>query len=255
LEGLKKGILQVYFLSPVHGYAIGYPKAVYETSDGGKKWTKLEAADRPVAGLQEIIYECISFLGPHGIIIGNAAEPDAGETPIWMNPSAARHRRERPSTLVVLETMDGGATWESSTSSLYGRLTQLAMAKEGFSLALFEYRNYYTVPSRVYKVKFPTSMETIFGERDRAVTDLALLPDGAVLLAAVEPPGASNQVPIPGKLKMLKSSTLKVWEEMPVDYRAVAQRATLAAPDAQHVWVATDTGMILTLVNTESATK
>jgi hypothetical protein len=34
---------------------------------------------------------------------------------------------------------------------------------------------------------------------------------------------------------------------MDVDYRAVAQRATIAAPDAEHLFVATDTGMILTL--------
>jgi hypothetical protein len=34
---------------------------------------------------------------------------------------------------------------------------------------------------------------------------------------------------------------------MDVDYKAVAQRAILAAPDADHAWVATDTGMILTL--------
>jgi hypothetical protein len=256
LEGLKKGILQVYFLTPLHGYAIGYPKAVYETSDGGKKWTKLEAADRPVTGLLDIVYESITFLGTHGVIVGNAAQPDAGDTPIWMNPSEARRRRERPSTQVILETTDGGAKWESYTSSLYGRLTQLVLAKEGYALALFEYLHYYTLPSRVYKMKSWTSMETIFGERDRAVTDLALLPDGTVLLAAVEPPGASNQVPIPGKLKMLRSSNLstnlKVWEEMNVDYRAVAQRATFATPDAEHLWVATDTGMILALDKTEA---
>ncbi len=30
-----------------------------------------------------------------------------------------------------------------------------------------------------------------------------------------------------------------------MDYRAVAQRAVIAAPDAQHMWVATDTGAIL----------
>ncbi len=101
-------------------------------------------------------------------------------------------------------------------------------------------------------MKLRTSMESLFGERDRAVTDVTLLPDGNALLAAVEPPGASNQVPIPGKLKMLRSSNLKVWEEMAVDYRAVAQRATLAAPDAEHLWVATDTGMILTLENPDS---
>jgi hypothetical protein len=36
---------------------------------------------------------------------------------------------------------------------------------------------------------------------------------------------------------------------MDVDYRAVAQRAIIAAPDAQHMWVATDTGAILTRVD------
>ncbi len=247
LEGLKKGILQVYFLNPSHGYAIGFPKAVFETSDGGKNWVKLAAADRPATALQDTVYECISFQGPHGVIIGNVNLPGSDETPVWMNPSEARLHRERQSTLVVLETMDGGKNWESYTSSFYGKMTQLVMAKEGLNLALFEYHNFYTLPSRVYKVKFRTSMDAIFGERDRAVTDVALLPDGEALLAAVEPPGSSNQVPIPGKLKMLRSTNLKVWEEMAVDYRAVAQRATLAAPDAQHLWVATDTGMILAL--------
>jgi hypothetical protein len=35
---------------------------------------------------------------------------------------------------------------------------------------------------------------------------------------------------------------------MEVDYRANAQRAVMAAVDAQNAWVATDTGMILKLV-------
>ena len=183
-------------------------------------------------------------------LAGNVTLPGSDDTPVWMNPSQARIRRERQSTLVTLETMDGGANWEANTSAVYGKMSQLVMAKEDYSVAVFEYHNYYTLPSRVYKVKLRTSMETLFGERDRAVTDVTLLPDGNALLAAVEPPGASNQVPIPGKLKMLRSTNLKVWEEMAVDYRAVAQRATLAAPDAEHLWVATDTGMILMLEKT-----
>jgi hypothetical protein len=247
LEGLKKGILEVYFLNPLHGYAIGFPKTVYETANGGKSWIKLAAADRPETGLHDTVYECISFEGPYGIIAGNATLPGTDETPPWLNPKEARLHRERPSTLVVLETKDGGANWESFTSTAYGQMSQLVMAKEGFALALFEYHNYYTLPSRVYKAKFGTSMDVIFAERDRAVTDVALLPDGGALIAAVEPPGSSNQVPIPGKLKMLRSTNLKVWEEMDVDYHAVAQRATIAAPDAEHLWVSTDTGMILTL--------
>lgn len=247
LEGLKKGILEVYFLTPLHGYAIGFPKAVYETKNGGKSWSALAAANRPATGLEDTVYECISFEGQHGVIAGNATLPGTDETPPWLNPAEVRLHRERRSTLVVLETKDGGANWESYTSSAYGEISQLVMEQEGFALALFEYHNYYTLPSRVFKVKLRTSMDVIFAEKDRAVTDIAALPDGGALIAAVEPPGSSNQVPIPGKLKMLRSANLKVWEEMAVDYRAVAQRATIAAPDADHQWVATDTGMILTL--------
>jgi len=247
LEGLKKGILEVYFLNPAHGYAIGFPKAVYQTNNGGKSWTKLAAADRPPTGLDDTVYECISFEGQHGVIAGNAGLAGSDETPPWLNPAEARLHREQRSTLVVLETKDGGANWESYTSSAYGEISQLEMMKEGFALAVFEYHNFYTLPSRVFKIKLRTSMDIIFAEKDRAVTDIATLPDGGALLAAVEPPGSSNQVPIPGKLKMLRSANLKVWEEMSVDYRAVAQRATIAAFDAENQWVATDTGMILRL--------
>jgi len=63
----------------------------------------------------------------------------------------------------------------------------------------------------------------------------------------VEPPGRLRSAPIPGKVRMLSSTNLKDWVEMPVDYRAVAQSLVLAGPDAEHLWVATDTGMILRL--------
>lgn len=247
VDGLKKGILEVYFLNPQHGYAIGFPKAVYETADGGKHWSKLEAAARPSTNAQDTIYECIAFEGQHGVIAGSAKQAGTDETPAWLDPSEASLHRERKSTLVVLETKDGGATWESSASAFYGRMSQVVMSKDGTALALFEYHNYYSLPSRVYKVKFQTSMDVVFAERDRAVTDVVQLPDGSTLLAAVQPPGATNQVPIPGKLRMLRSDDLKSWQEIPADYKAVAQRAMLAAGDSDHVWVATDTGMILVL--------
>ena len=34
-----------------------------------------------------------------------------------------------------------------------------------------------------------------------------------------------------------------------MDYRAVAHSVIIAGPDEQHLWIATDTGMILKLVN------
>ncbi len=136
LPGLKKGILQVYFLDPSHGYAIGFPKAVYQTSDAGQHWTKLAAAERPATDPRDTVYECISFAGQHGIITGNVSTPGSDDTPVWMNPSEARLHRERQSRIVILETKDGGANWESSVSTLYGKMSQLVMSKDGVNVAL-----------------------------------------------------------------------------------------------------------------------
>jgi hypothetical protein len=247
LEGLK-GIVQVYFLDQAHGFAVGYPKAIYETTDGGKRWTKVPAALQPVSDPENTVYDCIAFSGQQGSIVGRVIPRQDEQLPLWMNPNTARFRRERESKTFILETFDGGKSWNSSTTSVVGNITELRFTKNGFAIFLVEYHDYYAVPSSVSKVKLGTHItDVIFAERDRAVTDIALLPDGGALIAAVEPPGNSNQVPIPGKLKMLRSKNLRLWEEMDVDYRANAQRAYLAAPDANHAWVATDTGMILAL--------
>ena len=65
----------------------------------------------------------------------------------------------------------------------------------------------------------------------------------------MEAPAGTSQVPIPGKLKMLHSRDMDKWLEIPVDYPAVATKPVSAAADASHIWVATDTGMILKLVD------
>ena len=50
------------------------------------------------------------------------------------------------------------------------------------------------------------------------------------------------------ELKVFKSSDMKTWTEMAVDYRAVAPaRDSCPAPDEQNIWLATDNGMILKL--------
>ena len=37
---------------------------------------------------------------------------------------------------------------------------------------------------------------------------------------------------------------------MPVDYKALARSVVMAGPDPEHMWIATDTGMILHLKTT-----
>jgi hypothetical protein len=251
-----KGAVRVHFLDPLHGYASGFPKLVYETTDGGKKWSKLAAAALPPTEAQDTVYNCISFSGQHGVIVGNLVQRDNGLAPIWLDPDVARYRREHETKAAILETFDGGKKWEASTLPIVGSLSQLRFANEGSVIILVEYMNYFALPSSVYKTRLrQPGAQAIFEERDRAVTDVALLPDGSAILASIEPPGSSNQVPIPGKLKMLESANLKVWREIDTDYRAVAQRAILAAVDAQHVWVATDTGMILNLADASPAAR
>jgi hypothetical protein len=113
-------------------------------------------------------------------------------------------------------------------------------------LAVFGYADSFEWPSEVYRLDLPTGKsQSIFKQKDRRVTDAMILPDGRAILAAMEPPGRLRSAPIPGKVKMLSSTDLKSWTEMPVDYRAVAQSLVLAGSDLDHLWAATDTGMIL----------
>jgi hypothetical protein len=248
-----KGILRVHFLNPEHGFAIGFPRAVYETIDGGKKWSRLAVAEREPTPNANTVYGAITFLGDHGAIVGKVVPQEDGRDPIWLNPRTARDQREQDSTNVMLETFDGGKNWRASTSPVFGDVTELIITKGGFGLALVEYHDYFELSSRVLKVEFDSAKPSVvFAKRDRAVSDIAPLAGGGALLASIQPPGNSNQVPIPGKLRMLRSQDLLEWTESEVDYRAVATRAVVAAPDANHAWVATDTGMILSLTDTET---
>jgi hypothetical protein len=237
----RKGILQAWFLDANHGYIAGLKGLVQETTDGGKTWVNLEASEK-APDAQLLDYDIISFQGIHGIIIG---APDSS-SPASVHPTLGLPQGGK---ITVLETLDGGKKWTSGAIPIDGELAQLRMSKEGFVVSLILYSDpKYPVASAVFKTPLGSpDGRVIFAERDRAATDIALLSNGGAVLVTIEPPGNSTQVPIPGKLKILESANLKVWREMDVDYRVVAQRAIIAAPDAQHMWVATDTGAILTL--------
>jgi hypothetical protein len=238
----RKGILQAWFLDPNHGYIGGLKGLVQETADGGKTWTKLEASGQ-APDVLSLNYDIISFQGTHGVIIGAREEP----SPVFLDPTPGLGTSGK---ITVLETLDGGKKWTYKAIPIDGELARLKIS-DSFLVTLILYSDpKYPVASAVFKTPLGSpDGRMIFAERDRAATDIALLSDGGAVLVTIEPPGNSTQVPIPGKLKILKSANLKVWQEMDVDYRAVAQRAVIAAPDPQHMWVATDTGIILGLVD------
>jgi hypothetical protein len=246
-EGL---ILRVAFLDPHHGFAVGLKKSVFETHDGGRSWTPVEEAAKPSSNPAFSIYTHISFADDkHGMVVGGYSPPrkNAEDEPDWVDPESALKRRQVPTLTLEMETRDAGAKWMSATAPLLGSLISLSL-KGTSGLGVFAYADSFTWPSEVFRFDLKTGKsDSVFKQKDRRVTDAAVFPDGNGFLAAVEPPGQMASVPVPGKVRILSSANLSDWQEMNVDYRAVAGFVTLAGPDVTHLWAATDTGMILQL--------
>jgi len=248
----QEGLVRVHFASRERGWALGALKKLLETSDGGKTWTKVAAAETLKTSIERTVFHAITFLTPrHGLIAARSEPPvRRDEKPLWMD-SEAESRKERPTVTALLETQDGGKTWRESTLSMFGRLSKLTIPTAGGkALGLIEYDRFFQYPAEVYLYTFTsrTFLRTL-RLKDFAPTDVAVTAAGPGLAVGFQPPGALARSPVPGRVRAFISGDLENWVEMEVDYRAVARRVSLAAVDAKNVWLATDTGMILRLVD------
>jgi hypothetical protein len=248
--GSLTGILRVHFLDENRGFAIGPRKALLGTTNGGKTWSPIQAVESIPTSTAHTVFSALDFLGTrYGIIAGWSRPPRrfVSRFPDWMDPEAASRRRELPATTIVVETRDGGVNWKSQVTSMFGRISQVVLSPSGAALSLIEFDQAFDWPSEVFFFDIRTGKsERVFREKDRAVTSMLIDQLQTGYLAAIECTGMLHRSPIPGKLHILRSTGLKQWDEMRVDYRAVAHQAVLAAAGTQ-VWVATDTGMILKL--------
>ena len=130
---------------------------------------------------------------------------------------------------ILLQTADAGATWKASETSMFGQISRLSLSADGRGLGWVEFQDDFEWPSEVFGSEWQSGKSTrVFRRKDRAVTDVAVIPGGPAYLAAVEPSGELLRGPIPGKLKVLRSTEFKDWIEIPTDYRAVATRGTAA---------------------------
>lgn len=242
-------IMRVWFLDEQHGFAVGYQKTVLETHDAGRTWVPVAEAAKPSASPVYTAYTQIAFSGKYAMIVGVSTAPGPfSRYPAWIDPEGASRRRAVPNVTVLLESRDQGQTWTSNRQSLTGLVWSICLSGSR-GLEVSRLPDSAQWPSEVSRFDFDAAKsERAFVEPNRSVTDAILFPNSRAILAAVEPPGRLSGLPVPGKVKMLESDDLTQWKEMDVDYRAVATGLVLAGPDPDHVWAATDTGMILKLV-------
>ena len=248
-SGFTKWLHQVYFLDANKGWAIGERKSVYMTLDGGSKWSRVAAVDQVDTKPENTTFRAIGFADAlNGMIVGQSAPPPPpNRLPAYLQPELS-NRREQPHLMILLETRDGGKTWQPTTTSVFGQVTKVALLPDGKALSLFQFRDAFDYPAEMNAMNWKTGGAPVrFAGVTRAITDIALAANGTAYAVSIQPPGKMNWGPVPGKLKVLKSKDLKTWVEMQVDYRAVGTNAVLAVVDESHAWIATDSGMILRL--------
>jgi photosystem II stability/assembly factor-like uncharacterized protein len=250
LPRAPSGLLRVHFLDEKRGFAVGARKGVYETEDGGAHWKPVLAAAEPKTSVEYTTYVWIAFANPQIGFITGWSQPPRREArlPEWIDPE--RRVPELPHLSITLETRDGGRKWTPQTVSHFGRMTRFRFGPHSIALTLLEFARSFTLPSEVYQISWLTGkMNPVFREKERAITDIWLTSSGTAYLAGVEAVGMLRENPIPSRVKILRSSDMKTWQEIPVDYRAVATRTVLSGVGERSLWAATDTGMILKLVD------
>lgn len=249
LSGVPKDLMRVYFLDAKRGFAVGRRKQMYRSDDGGAQWHAVPEAAQAQGTAENTTFGTIGFANDHDGLISGWNTP-GGEEPLvpdWADPEEARSRRDVPTLTVLVETRDGGKSWKTTAASLFGRMTRTSF-RGSQGLGLFEFSDQFEWPSEVYRVDLASGKsDRAYRERTRVITDVLLTEEGTGYLAGYAAASKVRRSPIPGPVKVLVSRDLVQWEEIPVDYRAEAHRCYLSAPDPSHVWVATDTGMILSL--------
>ena len=245
-------IFRVYFKDEKNGWAVGARKTVLETHDGGQQWTRVAAAAEQPGKAETSAYGWIAFATPQlGVITGWNRPPEQTFPPAlpeWIDPRGGL----APSRMAASRR----SSWRRTTAARPGsplplrysaRLRASVSDRQALGLGLVEYSDSFQYPSEVYRIKWPTGgSEMVYRDKNFAVTDVWVTPDGTGYLSGIVVAGELRSL-VPGRVRVLKSRDFSTWTDIEVDYRAVANRTTLAAAGDHDIWLATDNGMILKL--------
>lgn len=244
-------IFRVHFIDEKHGWAVGPKKTALETSDGGKTWIALgAAAAEPGEDTKYTAYDWITFVTPRdGLITGWNIPPKPYGPPLpdWMDPEAALRVRDVPHVSYVLTTSDGGEHWRPASAPAFGVVECVRLSSPGKGLGLMKFSETFRYPSEVYAFdSSDDAVHTVYRDTKFDVSDIWLASDGTAYLSGTVLRGKLRGV-IPARVRVLSSKDFANWTPIPVDYHTEATSTMLAASDDDHLWMATDTGMILKL--------
>lgn len=243
-------LLRVSFLDEKHGFGVGLQKTIVETTDGGRTWNPVEAASKPAGNPAYTAYTHIVFAdAKRGVIVGGSQPPRNHEgreaLPSWVDPESAAKKKQVPTLTLLAQTSDGGAKWSTTTVPLFGLVSNVRYSGLD-GLIVMGFSESFQWPSEVYKLS-NNDTGRVFRDKTPRIIDAQLYPGPHVFLAGVEPTGKMNVATLPGSVRILESTDYSTWTEMAVDYKAKARSVVITGPDPDHMWVATDTGMILHL--------
>ena len=161
--------------------------------------------------------------------------------PVWMDPDSYLPNKKSHRSF-ELSTADGGVTWKTALQNLTSHIVRVRFGPDGRRVDLVDIGSSHafelveTDPRR-------GTQRLIWRSEKAVIHDFWLAADG-IYVAGVFPTGLVSGV-VPDKVRVFRSVDYVNWKETPVDYRAVANR-TMFAGGGSALWLATDTGMLLT---------
>ncbi len=235
---LKYDIERVYFVNEKHGWGVGLSAAL-ETTDGGKTWKPIRVAPALAGDPKRTAFPWVIFVNDRqGLMLGN-------NDPLAL-VAGRLELRETPHLNFILQTTNGGESWQTGTVSMFGNLTRMRIGA-GKSIGLIEHAETFEVPSEIVgQSRSNEQLHLVFKDPKFFVSDVWVNIDGTYYAAGITLSSRMHSV-VPGRVRVMKSQDLKNWTNIPVDYRAVGNRVFLAGSDDQNLWLATNNGMILKL--------
>ncbi len=244
----QNNALRVHFLNAETGFLVGHKKTFMRTDDGGKTWRHVPEGAQAKGNPELMTYRWINFWnGKVGVVIGSteSALRRVPRLPEYLEPEMAAYRNQ-PHLITSLESRDAGATWSIDEVSAFGYLHRTVIGKDGTGLSLIKFDKSFQFGGELYAF-YPLmskKSERILRLKELEFQDVLYVPGDGVYLACTERLGL---LPVPTKVRVLHSSNMKEWKDIPVDYRALAQSIVLSATPSGKVFAALDQSTILAL--------